>query len=295
MALNAGMLLLQATILATIINPTEYSKAPKMSPRCEKRIADCGEFQTPRHDVGHYNCTFNKKSCDFHCAFACPGLSNGVALSLPNHRFGKEVYSCVNEHWKRRETPRAFCIAKIPVKEVKQNFHHIIEVNNLVRALLNTSYVYLAMASFYERADVALPGFSELMTQFWQSEVKHARDFMSYVNKRGGYIFLQDIPRPSSNEMLLVSPRPGLVGLEFALKVTSDVNDLALELHKLATGRKRFQDPHLKHILEDGIISQKFDTIKKLADMIRQLRNFADEDYDIGEYLIDLEIGKGQS
>ncbi|CAG5116414.1 unnamed protein product [Candidula unifasciata] len=294
MAVNVQLLLLLMYGMA-LLSPTEYSNVTNITPRCLQKTAGCARFQPPEHEVGEYKCTFNHNRCDFVCRLICPRQKNGLWMTLSNTHAGKDIYSCAATVWKRRDMPKGHCVAMVPVKEVSQNLHHTKELNKLVGSLWNSSYVYLAMASFYERADVALPGFSQLMTQLWEVEIKHARDFMSYINKRGGYIRLEDIPRPVSLDVLLMeaSSRAGLVGLQTALNVTQDVNYQVLRLHSETTRRKH-SDPHLKFYLEEGLLAHKTDTIKKLGDLIHQLASYPDEDYDLGEYLLDLQIGQGQ-
>ncbi|BFZ00989.1 hypothetical protein BsWGS_04028 [Bradybaena similaris] len=292
MAVSVRLVLLQMSLM-TFISPTEYSNVTPMSPRCQQKIAACGRFPPPSHEVGEYKCTFSVNRCDFVCRLVCPLQKNGLWMTLSSVHAGKDIYSCSSALWKRRDTPKGHCIAMMPVKEVSQNLHHSKDLNKLVSSLWNTSYTFLAMASFYERADVALSGFSQLMTQLWEAEVKHARDFMSYINKRGGYIRLEDISRPVSLDVLLMktSSRAGMIGLQTALNVTKDISSLILRLHSEAL-RKKYSDPHLKYYIEDGVLSHKTETTKKLADLIHQLASYSDEDYDLGEYLLDLQLGE---
>jgi len=301
MTSNAGTVFLLATILASAIKPTEYSRAtqsPKEKTKttrtaaCGKIENECGKFKAPTSDAGKYICHM-KSNCDMLCKMTCHKKAVNEILYI-NKNGEKETYRCSNKTWQLKGHYRHECIAKIQVKEIVQNFPHTEEVNDLLGDLFNTSYYYLAMASFYQRADVALPGFSQLMIDLWMSEVKLSRDLISYINRRGGYLDLPDIPSPKPQSKIISMDKPGLDGLEIALGVTRSVNEHALTLHQIIKLRIP-ADPHLKFYLEESIISQKTETLQKLADRIQQLKSFSSEDYVIGEYLMDLEIAGHQA
>ena len=53
---------------------------------------------------------------------------------------------------------------------------------------------------YFDRDDVALPGFSKFFKKASNEEREHAEMFMKYQNKRGGRIILKDVPRPEKDE-----------------------------------------------------------------------------------------------
>ena len=53
--------------------------------------------------------------------------------------------------------------------------------------------MYFLQAWFFERDDVALPGFHKFFKHASEEEKEHAEKFMKYQNKRGGRIVLQDV------------------------------------------------------------------------------------------------------
>ncbi|GFO50453.1 ferritin [Plakobranchus ocellatus] len=108
-----------------------------------------------------------------------------------DRRRRRDLYRCVNNKWTRVENIQGYCKTTVTVKEAQQNLHHTVELNELTNSLIQASFCYLTMASLYERADVALPGFNKLMTKLWEEDMKHARELMKYVNKRGGYINIE--------------------------------------------------------------------------------------------------------
>ena len=70
---------------------------------------------------------------------------------------------------------------------VRQNFHEDCEaaINKQINLELYASYCYQSMAMYYDRDDVALPGFSAYFKHNSDEEREHAEKFMKYLNKRG--------------------------------------------------------------------------------------------------------------
>ena len=73
------------------------------------------------------------------------------------------------------------------VSQARQNFSSECEVaiNEQINMELYASYVYQSMAMYYDRDDVALPGFSAFFKHNSDEEREHAEKFMKYLNKRG--------------------------------------------------------------------------------------------------------------
>jgi len=71
--------------------------------------------------------------------------------------------------------------------QVRQNFH--IETEAAINAQINielaASYLYQSLAFYFDRDDVALPGFSKLFKKHSEEEHEHAGKLMAYLNKRG--------------------------------------------------------------------------------------------------------------
>lgn len=56
-----------------------------------------------------------------------------------------------------------------------------------------TSSPAVVQAFYFSRDDVALPGFSHFFKENSDEEREHAEKLLSFQNKRGGRIFLQDV------------------------------------------------------------------------------------------------------
>lgn len=88
------------------------------------------------------------------------------------------------------------------VSQIRQNFHEQTEkaINVQINWELWAAYFYQSMAFYFDRDDVALPGFSHYFKKCSDEEREHAEKLMKYLNSRGGRIILQDVKRPSRDE-----------------------------------------------------------------------------------------------
>jgi ferritin heavy chain len=166
--------------------------------------------------------------------------------------------------------------------QIRQNFHAETEkaINAQINLELYASYVYQSMAFYFDRDDVALPGFSHLFEHDSEEEREHAEKFMKYLNKRGGRIILQDVKRPDRDEW-----GNGLNALQIALDLEKKVNQSLLDLHALATTHN---DPHLTDFLEGEFLDHQVDAIKELGDRITRLKRAGPEG--LGEYIYDKDL-----
>jgi ferritin heavy chain len=161
----------------------------------------------------------------------------------------------------------------------RQNFSKAAEdtVNDQINAELNASYVYQSLAAYFDRDDVALPGFRDFFQHSSDEERDHAQKFIKYQNKRGGRVVLKQIKTPPTEWS---SP---LSSLEAALALEKDVNERLFVLHKIADDNNdaQFSD-YIDEFLEEQV-----DAEKKLADLITNLKRVGDG---LGVFLFDKEM-----
>uniref|UniRef100_A0A8C9PYW3 Ferritin n=1 Tax=Spermophilus dauricus TaxID=99837 RepID=A0A8C9PYW3_SPEDA len=164
---------------------------------------------------------------------------------------------------------------------VRQNFHRDCEaaVNRQINLELYASYVYLSMAYYFSRDDVALYNFSRYFLRQSQEERDHAEKLMRFQNQRGGQIYLKDIKKPEKDNW-----ESGLHALQSALVLEKNVNDSLLELHTLASDKS---DPHLCDFLETHYLNEQVKSIKELADHVHNLIKMGSQDAGLAEYLFD--------
>lgn len=168
------------------------------------------------------------------------------------------------------------------VSRVRQNFHEQSEkaLNDQINMELSASYTYMSLAFYFDRDDVALPGFSEFFKHNSEEEREHAEKLMKYINKRGGRVVLQDVKKPSRDEW-----GSGLEALETALALEKKVNESLLAIHRIASD---VNDPHLCDFLESEYLNEQVESIKKLGDLITKLKRAGPQG--LGEYLFDKDL-----
>ncbi|XP_032629416.1 ferritin heavy chain A-like [Chelonoidis abingdonii] len=165
--------------------------------------------------------------------------------------------------------------------QVCQNFHLDCEaaVNHMVNLELYASYVYLSMSCYFDRDDVALRHMAQFLKEQSHEEREHAEKFLTYQNKRGGHIHLQDIKKPERDEW-----GNSLEALQCALQLEKTVNQALLDLHELATEKN---DPHLCDFLESEYLEEQVKAIKQLGDHVTNLKHLGVPQGGMGEYLFD--------
>jgi len=166
------------------------------------------------------------------------------------------------------------------VSQCRQNFHSEVEagINRQINMELYAGYCYQSMAFYFDRDDVALPGFSKYFRKCSEEEREHAEKFMTYQNKRGGRIVLKDVKKPERDEW--ESP---LVAMQVAMQLEKEVNQSLLDLHKLGTTH---EDPQFCDFLETEYLEEQVKAIKEIGDHITNLKRVGTG---LGEYMYDKE------
>ena len=89
---------------------------------------------------------------------------------------------------------------------------------------------------YFDRDDVALPGFAKYFKKSADEEKEHAEKLMKFQVQRGGRICLSDIKKPAKDEW-----GTGLDAMQAALELEKTVNQALLDLHKIADKHGDFQ------------------------------------------------------
>merc|ERR1712107_804844 len=87
---------------------------------------------------------------------------------------------------------------KMSMSKVKQNFHSDTEslINKQINMELYASYVYLSMAAYFARDDIALHGFAKRFKEASHEEREHAEKLIEYQTTRGGKVDSGRLPNP---------------------------------------------------------------------------------------------------
>jgi len=168
----------------------------------------------------------------------------------------------------------------------RQNFAAEVEaaINKQINLELYASYCYLSMAYYFDRDDVALPGFHKFFVKQSDEERGHAQIFMKYQNQRGGRIVLQNVNKPSLDDW-----GSGIDAMQAALHLEKTVNQSLLDLHKLACSHN---DAQFSDFLENHFLGEQVESIKMFADYVTNLKRVGSG---LGEYMFDKETLKGAS
>jgi len=151
-------------------------------------------------------------------------------------------------------------------------------LNGQINAELYSSYLYLAMAAYFE--DINLSGFANWMRVQAQEENMHAMKIYDYVAERGGRVLLKAIDEPPSEWESALAVFE--VTYEHEQKVTGLINDLvdlARELRDHAT------ESFLQWFVDEQVEEEQSadDIVQKLKPM---------EGFKGGLFMLDGELGQ---
>jgi len=165
----------------------------------------------------------------------------------------------------------------------RQNFAETPEMllSKQVQIELTASHAYLTMAAYFDRADVALPGFKKWAMEQSEEEREHATKFIEYLNLRGGEYVPVDIAAPDT-----ITWSSALDAMKTALRMEMEVNRALLNLHAAADEAK---DPQMCDFVESTFLTEQVESIKKVATLVRQLIRAGPG---LGEYQVDQKIGE---
>merc|ERR1712137_209897 len=151
-------------------------------------------------------------------------------------------------------------------------------LNQQINAELTASYVYRAMAAYFDRDDVALPGFRDFFKENAEEETGHAQIFIDYVNRRGGRVNFKQLAAPKSEWST------ALEALEDALLLEKDVNAKLIAMHKIADTASDYQ---MTDFIEGTFLQEQVGAIKELANMITNLKRVGEG---LGVYMFDQQL-----
>ena len=147
----------------------------------------------------------------------------------------------------------------------RQNYHPTseAEMNKQINLELYASYVYMSMAYYFDRDDVALEGFFKYFKKASDEEREHAQKLMKYQNLRGGRVVLKDIKKPEKDEW-----GSGVDAMKTALSLEKTVNEALFQLHEVAVTNK---DDEMAEFIESNFLHEQTEAIKELSNHITSL------------------------
>ncbi|KAM4818356.1 ferritin heavy chain-like [Thomomys bottae] len=179
----------------------------------------------------------------------------------------------------------AFVLAPVPAAamppppaQIRQNYHRDCEsaVNNLIHLQLYASYVYLSLAFYCDRYDVALKNFSRFFLRRSHEWTKITEKLMWMQNDRGGRFTLRRISKPDRDDW-----RSGLQAMECSFYLETTITESFVELYQLAISKS---DPHLYSFVKRHCLRHQMENVEKVANFLTELRQKKDG---MNEYLFD--------
>jgi len=191
-------------------------------------------------------------------------------------------------------------------------------LNQQVHQELQACYAYLSMATYFDRDDIALPGFHKLFLKASHEEMNHAQQFMTYMNKRGLAVWLWNLTVPCEQEFMkqnegnsqstkadkscqmqqttVIRQRHSRGGTicDWQNPLTAVIAARQLEINvykhltKVQLAADKARDAALLDFMDD-FLKEQVDSIKELSDLMTQLRRV---EPCIGYHLVDQDLSK---
>lgn len=140
-------------------------------------------------------------------------------------------------------------------------------LNRQINLELQASYVYLDLATYFSRSDVALPGFAKFFAKESQEERDHAQQVIDYQILRGNEVEFDDLPYRRPDQ--LGHPKDAV---RIALELEHEVTD---SIYKLIDVASTCEDHHSEDWLTD-FGSHQLEAIRELKTLQTQLERVGD-------------------
>merc|ERR1712193_134626 len=174
-----------------------------------------------------------------------------------------------------------FLTKKQTIKMAVSNFRANSEalINKQINMELHASYVYMSMAAYFDRDDIALPGFAKRFQANSEEERDHAMKLIKYQNMRGGRVVFQDVAKAKTDDWI-----SALSAVEASLELEKKVHESLLEMHKVADSHG---DAQLTDFIEGEYLKEQVEAQKEIGDLITKMKRAGDA---LGLHIIDKEL-----
>ena len=152
------------------------------------------------------------------------------------------------------------------------------EINDQIRAELQSAYTYLAFSGWFESQN--LSGFAHWMKKQWEEEVQHAMKFYQHLIARDGQVELKAIDQPT---VTLAAPKEAF---EQALEQERNITK---RIHKLYDLAKSEGDYPLESLLL-WFIDEQVEEEEQVRQILDQL-NLIEGD-GMGTLMLDRELSE---
>lgn len=151
-------------------------------------------------------------------------------------------------------------------------------INRQINAELYSSYLYVAMAMYFESVDMS--GAAKWMNAQAQEELVHADKFMNYVNERDGRVILDAIDKPPLEWKSVLDAFKA--ALEHEKKISSLINNLVTQA--------RQENDHMTDNFLQWYVAEQVEEEVSAGEVVRKLKLIGDSGG--GRFMIDNELGQ---
>ncbi|XP_041794828.1 ferritin light chain [Chelmon rostratus] len=147
--------------------------------------------------------------------------------------------------------------------------------------LWDGAYRLQALASVFERDDVALPRVASFFHQDALKQEREAEAMLGYLAERGGSYCGKDIQKPGCEGVCAVLP-----ALELLLLQLKEEVGVLVELNQLA---RNHGDPHTASVVKSRFLAPRVDRLKLLGDLMTSAGRVGcthDQTGGFGEYIL---------
>ncbi|OQV22177.1 putative Soma ferritin [Hypsibius exemplaris] len=169
---------------------------------------------------------------------------------------------------------------------------NVAAINKQINLEYSAFYAYESMAAFFDSANNPMPGCSKFLLKLADKQLNQARIFITFLNIKGGKLFLPDIKAPT-----IASWDSCLSAMQDALRIEIQIRYGLHDLSKRATKELDFAFEKLA----SDMIFKNAKSIKQIADIVRQFLRVAGgaegrpTDRGAGEFLLDKELQKDET
>jgi ferritin len=153
-------------------------------------------------------------------------------------------------------------------------------LNAQLNAELYSSYLYLAMAAYFEASN--LPGFGRWMKVQGREEMAHGMKFYEHINDRRGRVALRAVEAPP------LEWKSPLAAFEDAYKHEQKVTGLIANLVKVAAS----ENDVAAGIFLQWFVTEQVEEEKSADEVVQKLKRIGDSPQ--GLLLLDRELGQRQ-
>ncbi|KAK5643462.1 hypothetical protein RI129_007307 [Pyrocoelia pectoralis] len=164
-----------------------------------------------------------------------------------------------------------------------KSYHVEIEkcINEQILAEFNAMYMYLSMASYFGRTDVALPGCYGFFMNMHIEEHEHGLIFLNYQNMRGGKVILGNVQLPSDKIVC-----DGICSaFAMAVEMEKSIKEKLLAVNCLA---EKHRDYGVIDLVTSYFIPEQDRSICEMSRLLHRVTKMGNQG--ISEYLFDKEI-----